>query len=43
MNAGDLVSIEDALTRLTVAPSIGGSLVAWKRLSDQLDLLRPCP
>ena len=43
MNASDLVSIEDALTRLTVAPSIGGSLVAWKRLSGQLDLLRPCP
>ncbi|WP_271198381.1 aldose 1-epimerase [Pseudomonas turukhanskensis] len=43
MNANDLISIEDALTRLSVAPAIGGSLVAWTRLSDGLNLLRPCP
>ncbi|MGY4535104.1 aldose 1-epimerase [Pseudomonas sp. TE3786] len=41
MNALTLISIEDALTRLTVAPAIGGSLVAWTRQSDGLDLLRP--
>lgn len=43
MNATDLVSIEDTLTRLTVAPALGGSLVAWRRRSDDLDLLRPSP
>lgn len=43
MTSTALVSIEDALTRLTVAPAIGGSLVAWTRRSDGLNLLRPSP
>lgn len=37
------VSISDALTRLTVAPALGGSLVAWTRVSDGRDLMRPSP
>lgn len=42
MNANAFISIQDTLTRLTVAPAIGGSLVAWTRLADGLELLRPC-
>lgn len=37
----DLLTLQDELTRLTVAPEIGASLVNWVRLSDERPLLRP--
>lgn len=36
-----ILTLQDSLTRLTVAPEIGASLVNWVRLSDSLPLLRP--
>lgn len=36
-----ILTLQDSLTRLTVAPEIGASLVNWVRLSDGLPLLRP--
>jgi len=35
-----LLTLRDSLTRLTLAPELGASLVNWVRLSDGQPLLR---
>ena len=35
------VTLQDRLTRVVVAPELGGSLVSWTTLKDKRALLRP--